>query len=260
MLFPYPKPTVQRRSWLLFLPYVIGLAVVVAFLARLYVFGWIWTAASLLGAILILAHSSFTMRDTVSRAQIRWGVGGMMFGFGLFFITYLVAFSGLNGPIADFLYTISKFGFGVVAVCLAIAITRYRLFDIDIIIRRTLVYGALTLTLALVYFGSVVLLQEVFQLVTGQSQSALVTVISTLGIAALFNRLRQRLQAVIDRRFFRKKYDATKILEAFTSTASNETNLDQLSSSLMSVVYETMQPEHVSLWLKPARRKNSSKD
>jgi hypothetical protein len=131
-----------------------------------------------------------------------------------------------------------------------IAVLRYRLFDIDVLINRTLVYGLLTTTLALVYFGGIVVLQGLFVALIGQG-STLAVVASTLGIAALVNPLRRHIQGFIDRRFYRRKYDAAKTLEAFSAKLRNETDLDALSEDLVSVIRETMQPAHVSLWLRP---------
>ncbi len=134
----------------------------------------------------------------------------------------------------------------------AVAILRYRLWDIDFIIRRTLVYGALTIALALVYVIIVVLLQSLFQAISGESRSSFVTVVSTLAIAALFGPLRRRVQEVIDQRFFRRKYDAANALMAFSQTARDEVDIDRLTATLMDVVNDTIQPSSASLWLKPS--------
>jgi hypothetical protein len=141
----------------------------------------------------------------------------------------------------------------LVPVTLGIAILRYRLFDIDVIINRTLVYGILTISLAGVYLGGVAALQTVLRSFTGEG-SQLAVVASTLLIAALFNPLRRRTQAFIDRRFYRRKYDARKTLEAFSTMLRDETDLDRLGDDLVGVVRETVQPEHASLWLRPTRR------
>src|SRR5215210_6660508 len=139
-----------------------------------------------------------------------------------------------------------------IPISMGIAILRYRLYDIDIIINRTLVYGTLTATLALVYFGVVTTTQALFRTLTGQQElPQLVVVASTLVIAALFNPLRRRIQSFIDRRFYRRKYDARRTLEAFSVRLRDETDLNSLNSELLSVVRDAMQPEHVSLWLRP---------
>ncbi|HET6661259.1 MAG TPA: hypothetical protein VFH16_15190 [Rubrobacter sp.] len=137
-----------------------------------------------------------------------------------------------------------------IPISIGIAILRYRLYDIDILINRTLVYGSLTVTLVALYFGGIVVLQRMFVLLTGQ-QSTLAVVASTLVIAALFTPLRRRIQSFIDRRFYRRKYDARKTLEDFSAQLRNETDLNVLSDDLVGVVAETMQPAHVSLWLRP---------
>jgi cytochrome b subunit of formate dehydrogenase len=149
---------------------------------------------------------------------------------------------------------------GVVSspVAMGIAIFRYRLYQIDLIINRTLVYGSLTAVLASVYLGGVVLLQYAFRALTGEG-SQLAVVASTLIIAALFIPLRRRIQGFIDRRFYRRKYDARKTLESFSAKLRNQTDLDALSEDLVGVVGETMQPAQVSLWLKPETARRGSR-
>src|SRR5215203_5700514 len=147
-------------------------------------------------------------------------------------------------------------------ISIGIAIVRYRLYEIDLLINRTLVYGALSATLALIYFGGVATTQAIFRALTGQQeQPQLAIVISTLLIAALFNPLRRRIQRFIDRRFYRRKYDARRTLEAFSAKLRDETDLDALSDDLVGVVKETMQPSRISLWQRPDTppwRKHSS--
>jgi hypothetical protein len=137
-----------------------------------------------------------------------------------------------------------------IPIAIGIAILRYRLYEIDRLINRTLVYGSLTLVLILLYVGSVVALQGIFRALTGQ-ESQLAVVASTLVIAALFNPLRRRVQGFVDRRFYRRKYDARKTLEAFSAKLRDETDLETLNSDLIGVARETMQPAHVSMWLRP---------
>ncbi len=137
-----------------------------------------------------------------------------------------------------------------IPISIGIAVLRSRLFDIDVIINRTLVYGSLSATLVALYFAVIVVLQRVFVVLTGQ-QSTLAVVASTLAIAALFNPLHRRIQSFVDRRFYRRKYDARKTLEAYSAKLRSETDLEALNDELMEVVKETMQPAHVSLRLRP---------
>jgi len=138
----------------------------------------------------------------------------------------------------------------LIPLSIGMAILRSRLWDIDILIRRTLVYSVFAGVLALIYFGSVVILQQAIRAVTGRQQPEIVTVISTLAIAALFAPLRRRVQNAIDRRFYRRKYDAAQTLAAFSATVRDEVDLNKLTERLIAVVEETMQPAHVSLWLR----------
>lgn len=138
----------------------------------------------------------------------------------------------------------------LIPVSIGFAVMHYRLYDVDILINRTLVYSTLTISLAVVYFGLVVGLQYLLQGIINQN-NALAIVVSTLAIAALFQPLRKRIQTIIDRRFYRRKYDTAQTLAAFSATLRTEVELRQLSEHLITVVQETMQPTHVSLWLRP---------
>jgi hypothetical protein len=180
------------------------------------------------------------------RQQIKWfAYAAVVFG-SLIPLDLL----GLDEPLGDILWNVlnTAASLGLYAA-VGVAILRYRLYDIDVLINRTLVYGTLTATLVAVYLGSVVVLQALFRTVTGQG-SQLVIVASTLAIAALFTPLRRRVQAFIDRSFYRNKYDARKTLEAFSARLRDEVELDHLAHEFVTVVRQTMRPAHASLWLR----------
>ena len=252
LVFPHPKPIQQRHPWLSYAAGVIGLILVI--FAPDNPIGWFWFVFSLFLSVAILIHNAFTMRDDVSRAQMRWGLGGFIIGFGTLALMFLAGTFGLFELSPDIFGLIFTTAITVMGSMIAVAILRYRLFDIDIIIRKTLIYAALTIALALVYIGGVIFLQNLFEAISGQ-QSPLAIVISTLVIAALFNPLRQRIQNAIDRRFYRRKYDAEKTLEAFAKTARDETDLDALRDDLVRVVQDSMQLEQVGLWLAKEERR-----
>jgi hypothetical protein len=183
----------------------------------------------------------------MERQQLKWfALAAVLAG------AYIVGFLlGLDQLLGNTLWNLLDAATNMALyVAVGVAILRYRLYEIDIIINRTLVYGSLTLTLALIYFGSVVGLQAVLRTLTGQ-ESTLAIVASTLVIAALFNPLRRRIQSFIDRRFYRRKYDAGKTLEEFSAKLRDETDLEALNAELIGVVRETMQPSHISLWQRP---------
>jgi hypothetical protein len=198
----------------------------------------------------ILSALSLVVRyhraSRVERQQLKWiALAAVLVG-GLIVADQLRLDRLLGDTLWNLLDVASSAG---LYVAVGIAILRHRLYDIDVLINRTLVYGALTASLALVYVASVVGLQASLRVLTGQ-ESTLAVVASTLVIAALFNPLRHRVQAFVDRRFYRRKYDAAKTLEAFNARLRDETDLEALSADLVGVARETMQPEYASLWLR----------
>jgi len=208
-----------------------------------------WLALVLTGLLSVVSLVlRFRRSAGEERQQIKW-----VAYVAVLLISYVlidVFFQDALTPVIPFIDAVLV---GSFYAAIAVAILKHRLFDIDVIINRTLVYGVLTVTLVLVYFGGVVGLQYVFRVFTGQG-SQFAVVASTLAIAALFVPLRRRIQALIDRRFYRRKYDAAKTLEAFSATLRDETDLDALSDELVAVVRETVQPERASLWLRSADR------
>jgi hypothetical protein len=188
--------------------------------------------------------------NATQRQQTKWIVLGIV-ALAAGYCTFLLINFLRAGILVSLLgYTVGLLLFLVLWIAIVVAVLRYRLYDIDIFINRALVYGTLTVLLAGVYEGTIVLLQEAFRALTGQ-QSGLAIVASTLVIAALFTPFRRIIQAFIDRRFYRSKYDARKTLESFALKLRDETDLDALSDDLVGVVSETVQPAHASLWLRP---------
>lgn len=187
----------------------------------------------------------------VEREQIKW----LLYAAGLFFVIYSIAFlfNEVDGILSSLLGISLDLAILTMPVAIAIAILRHSLYDINLIIRKTLIYALLSGLLALVYFGLVLLLQTAFDKASSE-QSPIVIVISTLVIAALFAPLRRRVQELIDRRFFRKKYDAQQVLARFAQSARDETEMEALTADLVRVVQDTMQPEQVNVWLKARKR------
>jgi hypothetical protein len=253
VLFPDGRFVPPWTRWLILLS--IPLTVGVLYLPPSY--SWALAGMIVLGAMYAQIYRYRHVSTPTERQQTKW----VLFGFllwlvltGILGVPYSIEMSLPAGSPLPWWTLVSSAGWWValtiVPLSLSIGVLRYRLYDIDIIINRTLVYGSLTATLVVIYFGGIVVLQRMFVLLTGQ-QSTLAVVASTLLIAALFTPLRRRIQAFIDRRFYRRKYDARKTLEAFSAQLRNETDLNALSEDLVGVVRETMQPAHVSLWLRP---------
>jgi hypothetical protein len=184
-------------------------------------------------------------RDGVrqERLQLGWLLAGVICQFGLLILSTVLAEAlNVDSKFVGALYSI------IIPITITVALLRYRLYDIDLIIRRTVVYAILTAALGLVYFGSVVVLQTLIGQAT-EEQSPLVIVFSTLLIAALFSPLRRRIQAFIDRRFYRRKYDAAQTLARFAAAARDEVELEQLTGSIQLAIEQTLQPEGISIWL-----------
>ena len=263
----FVSPGWRPVAWLVFLALTVDVVVLRVLMPGVVVFGATRIANPLgveslrpiaeaigtgvwLGSILV-AVTSLVVRFRRSRGEERQQIKWLALAASAIPVWFLT-----NAPIEAavpnlFQVVDALIVFALIPVAAGVAILRHKLYDIDQIINRALVYGSLTATLALVYVGGVVGLQTVFRVLTGQ-ESTLAVVASTLVIAALFGPLRRRVQVFVDRRFYRRKYDAAKTLEAFAARLREETDLDALSSDVVGVVRETMQPEHASLWLRPA--------
>ncbi len=209
------------------------------------------TVIALFAAILFSALSlvvRYRRAGGMERQQLKWFAAAAVLAAAYIIFGELLGLKRLvGGTVWNLLDAATNMA---LYAAVGIAVLRHRLYDIDLLINRALVYGSLTVLLAATYFGGVVGSQYAFRAVTGQG-STLAVVASTLTIAALFNPLRKRVQALVDRRFYRRKYDAAKTLEAFNSRLREETDLDTLSDDLVRVARGTMQPEHASLWLRP---------
>ena len=219
-----------------------------------FLLGWGSGLVIVLGASLVSLIVRYRRAHAIERLQIRW----LIFAGVILLLTYTPIFF-LTDPAApgfasqfwqSLLLLVSIMGF---AAAITIAILRYQLWDIDVIIRRTLIYSVLTAILALVYFGSVIVLQTIFADATGE-RSALSIVLSTLLIAALFTPLRLRIQETIDRRFFRRKYDAQQALAGFSRLTRGAADLDEINRALLQVVDETVQPQTAAVWLRPEKK------
>lgn len=262
-IFPDGRFVPRWTRWLLL--GWLGISIFSAFVSMLNAFVFVITLGLVTSAIASQVYRYFRHSDAVARQQTKWIAYSMILfvimlpiAVAPFAFPNLLAGHGATGLFWTLLIrTSSILLINVFPLAIAIAILRYRLWDIDIIIRKTLTYAIVVALLLIVYFGSVVLLQQIFANVTGQ-RSEVVTVISTLVIAALFVPLRNRIQNSIDKRFYRKKYDAQHVLQKFAVTVRDETDLDRLSGELLNVVNETMQPKNVSVWLKADGRQQTT--
>ena len=285
LLFPDGRPPSARWRWVLILAFVLcTLFILLAtFAKKLGPLNADWTVANPIGfldesfipsfiifwgaGLMVMTISSaaslfvrYRRSGSVEREQIKW----LLYACSIFAVIYIPGIwinnlsSGDNSIAASFyniLFGLSIFTF---PAAIAIAILRYHLWDIDLIIRRTLVYGGLTATLGLIYFGSVILLQQVLGGLTGQTSIAIV--LSTLLIAGLFDPIRRWVQGFIDRRFYRPKYDAARALEEFSAAARREVELDRLTGRLADLVEQTVQPDGVWIWMRDKKRQeNESK-
>lgn len=283
LLFPNGKPLTPRWRWVI--GYGIALVLFFYFLAT-FVQQWSptngdgtasWTIQNPIGfipqdvmdtifslwwgvALAVLALLSalalvlrFRRADLVERAQIKWLLAAAVL-FAVSYVPAIVTQGETTGYVAALLNLLFAVGVFAFPIAIGIAILRYRLWDIDVIIRRTVTYAIVVGLLLAVYFGSVILLQQVFASLTGE-RSEIITILSTLAIAALFIPLRNRVQNAIDRRFNRQRYDAQQVLTKFALTMRDETDLDALSAELLNAVNETMQPKSVSLWLSRGNQK-----
>lgn len=210
LVFPRPKPILARHPWLAYLPYGVGLLVVVAFWLRLYVVGWLWTATAVFITLLLLLHNAYTMRDASSRGQLRWALGSTILGLSLFLLTYVNLFFVENSqsPLAQLLSALSGLGFAVMGIGLAVAVLRYHLFDIERLVNRALVYGGLTLAVVLIYILTVGYLSFLLQTEANLAISLLATGV----VAVLLGRLQAWLQRSVNRLMYGQRDEPYQVL------------------------------------------------
>src|SRR5215211_1237978 len=255
VLFPAGRFVPRWTRWLILTSIPLG----VAMIYRPPAYVWALVGMIVIGAIYPQIYRYRYVSTPPERQQTKWVLFGILLWLVLMAslsVPYDIELSLPAGSPLPWWTLLGSAGWNltltIVPLSLSLAVLRYRLYDIDVVINRTLVYGSLTVMLGLVYFGSVASLQYAFRALSGhEEQQQLVIVVSTLAIAALFNPLRRRIQSSVDRRFYRRKYDARKTLEEFSTRLKDETDLEALNKELVSVVKETLQPEHVSMWLRP---------
>jgi hypothetical protein len=258
VLFPDGRFVLSWTRWLLV--FSIPVTVGVLYVPPSYL--WALVGTIVVGAMYAQIYRYRYVSTPTERQQTKWVLFGVLLWLGLMAllsVPYIIELNLPPGSPLPWWTLVGSTGWAltltIVPLALSIAVLRYRLYEIDLLINRTLVYGSLTATLALVYFGGITATQAFFRVLTGQEkQTQLAIVVSTLVIAALFSPLRRRVQGFVDRRFYRRKYDARKTLEAFSAKLRDKTDLEALNDELVGVVRETMQPAHVSLWLRPDRK------
>jgi hypothetical protein len=254
VLFPDGRFVPRWTRWLILL----SIPLTVAVLYRPSSYSWTLVGMIVLGAMYAQIYRYWHVSTPTEQQQTKWVLFGILWWLllmGLLFVLYSIELNLPPGSPLPWWTLVNSAGWWltmtIVPLSLSIAVLRYRLYEIAVLINRTLVYGLLNVMLVAVYFGGVATTQTIFRTLTGhQEQPQLAVVVSTLLIAALFNPLRRRIQSFIDRRFYRRKYDARKTLEAFSTKLRKETDLGALNDDFVEEVRETMQPTHLSLWLR----------